>query len=98
MVKLQQTREEVYNNTKKIQDNIKRINDRRVKEDDFQLKDLVLKWDARNEEKGKHGKVDSLWRGPYNIGAFHATNIFLLEIFRIGGVEVVRCRVRPTHL
>jgi len=50
-----------------------------VKKYDFQLNGLVLKWDSRNEEKGKHGNFDSLWKGPYNIEAFHGTNAFLLE-------------------
>lgn len=79
MIQLQQTREEVYNNEQIIQDQIKRIYDERVKEDDFQLNDLVLKWDARNEEKGKHGKFDHLWKGPYKVGACRGTNAFLLE-------------------
>ena len=35
--------------------------ERRIKEDVFQVDDLVLKWDAPNEGKGKHGKFDHLW-------------------------------------
>jgi hypothetical protein len=35
--------------------------------DDFKVDDLVLKWDARNEDKGKHGKFDHLWLGPFRI-------------------------------
>lgn len=40
---------------------------------------MVLKWDAKNDEKGKHGKFDSLWKDPYNIGSFCGTDEFLLE-------------------
>jgi hypothetical protein len=29
--------------------------------------DLVLKWDARREAKGKHGKFDNLWLGPFQV-------------------------------
>lgn len=36
---------------------MKKLFDKRVKIDDFQLGDSVLKWEARFEEKGKHGKV-----------------------------------------
>lgn len=39
----------------------------------------MLKWDARNKEKGKHGKFDSLWKGPYKIEAFCGINDFLLK-------------------
>jgi hypothetical protein len=79
MIHLMQSREEVYNKTQVIQENIKKIFDRRTKEDDFELGDLVLKWDSRNEDKGKHGKFDSLWKGPYIIQAFRGNNTFFLK-------------------
>eukprot|EP00253_Pinus_taeda_P011353 PITA_11353 len=60
MVHLQQTREEVFKNTSKLQEKIKKIYDRKGKVDKFQVDDVVLKWDARNEEKGKHGKFENL--------------------------------------
>jgi hypothetical protein len=31
--------------------------------------DLVLKWDARREAKGKHGKFYNLWLGPFQVVA-----------------------------
>ena len=79
MIHLMQSREEVYNKTQVIQENIKKIFDRRTKEDDFELGDLVLKWDSRNEDKGKHEKFDSLWKGPYTIQAFKGNNAFFLK-------------------
>jgi hypothetical protein len=79
MIQLQQSREEVYNKTQVIQEGIKKIYDKRTKEDDFELGDLVLKWDSRNEDKGKHGKFDSLWKGPYIIQAFRGNNTFFLK-------------------
>lgn len=60
MIHLQQTREEVFQNTFKLQERIKKIYDRNAKADKFQLDDMVLKWDAKNEEKGKHGKFENL--------------------------------------
>ena len=39
----------------------------------------MLRWDARNEEKGKHGKFDNLWKGPYKILAYQEQNAFLLK-------------------
>ena len=70
MIHLQQTREEVSQNAIQLQEKIKKIYDRKTKAEKFQLDDIVLKWDARNEEKGKHGKFDNLWKGPYRISAY----------------------------
>eukprot|EP00253_Pinus_taeda_P025957 PITA_25957 len=79
MVYLQQTREEVFKNTSKLQEKIKKIYDRKAKTDKFQLDDVVLKWDARNEEKGKHDKFENLWTGPFKIVAYRGQNAFLLK-------------------
>jgi len=77
-IQLQQPREEVYHKTQVTQENIKRIYDRRTKAYDFQLNDLLLKWDSRNEYKGKHGKFDNLWKGIFKIEAFRGNNAFPL--------------------
>jgi hypothetical protein len=77
MIHLQQSREEVYNKTQVVQESIKKIFDKRTEEDDFELGDLVLIWDAQNEDKGKHGKFDNLWKGSYMIQAFKGNNAFL---------------------
>ena len=58
---------------------MKKIFDRKVKINDFQLGDLVLKWDARFEDKGKHGKFDHLWQGLFTILAFSGRNAYLLQ-------------------
>lgn len=39
--------------------------DKKVKKEFFQVNDLVLRWDIIREEKYKHGKIDSLWFGPF---------------------------------
>ena len=41
--------------------------------------DLVLKWDARNEDKGKHGKFDHLWTGPYKVSTYCGDNAYFLK-------------------
>eukprot|EP00253_Pinus_taeda_P011022 PITA_11022 len=79
MVHLQQTREEVFKNTSKLQEKIKKTYDRKAKVDKFQVDDVVLKWDARNEEKGKHGKFENLWKGSFKIAAYRGQNAFLLK-------------------
>jgi hypothetical protein len=48
-------REHVFNKSQLHQDKMKRIFDRHNKNDDFKVNDLVLKWDARNEDRGRHG-------------------------------------------
>ena len=53
--------------------------DRRIKEDVFQVNELVFKWDAPHEEKGKHGKFNHLWVGPYLIAAHRGDNAFILQ-------------------
>ena len=40
--------------------------------------DMVLKRDARKDEKGKHGKFDNLWLGPFKISKNLANNNFVL--------------------
>ena len=40
---------------------------------------LVLKWEARIEEKGKHGKFDHIWQGPYKIFALSGRNAYFLS-------------------
>ena len=79
MVHLQRTREEVFKNTSKFQEKIKKIYDKKAKADKFQLDDVVLRWDARNEEKGKHGKFENLRKGPFKIASYRAQNAFLLK-------------------
>ena len=34
----------------------------------FQVGDLVLKWDKASEAKGKHSKFRNIWLGLYEIG------------------------------
>ena len=53
---------------------------RKVKEDTFQVVDLVLKWDAPHEDKGNHGKFDHLWVVPYIIAAHRGNNAFIYSI------------------
>ena len=78
-IHLEQTREEVYQRAQLAQDKIKQIFDRRTKENDFQIGDKVLKWDSRREDKGKHGKFENLWKGPYIISSVSGNNAFFLQ-------------------
>lgn len=79
MIHLQQTREEFFQNTFRLQERIKKIYYRKAKANKFQIEDIVLKWDTRNEDKGKHGKFDNLWKGPFRIATYRGQNSFLLK-------------------
>ena len=63
----------------KVQENIKKLFDKRTKAVDFQIGDKVLKWASRREDKGKLSKFDSLWQGPYIIQATVGPNAFFLQ-------------------
>jgi hypothetical protein len=39
----------------------------KVKEKNFEVGDLVLKWDRSNELKGKHSKFQNLWLVPFHV-------------------------------
>jgi hypothetical protein len=79
LIHVKQMREQMFKNSQLHQDKMKRAFDRHTKDDDFKVDDLVLKWDARNEDKGKHGKFDHLWLGPFKIFAYHGNNAYLLH-------------------
>ena len=75
----QQTREKVYVRSQVIQDKIKKIFDKRTKVNDFYIGNKILRWDSRREDKGKHGKFDFLWQGPYVNYGYRGNNVFFLR-------------------
>jgi hypothetical protein len=58
---------------------MKAIFDKKSKDREFLLGDLVLKWEARREDTGKHGKFDHLWFGPFKIVAVEGKKSFSLQ-------------------
>jgi len=86
LVELQQNREQLVEKIALHQSKMKETFDRKVKEDIFKTGDLVLKWDAARQEKGKHGKFDALWTGPFVISLVQQNNTFVLQ--NIAGEEV----------
>ena len=79
LIELQEIRVDVYHKSQIFQEKMKDIFDRKVKEDDFHPRDLFLKWESRIEDKGKHGKFDHLWKGPYQIVAYSGNNAYILK-------------------
>ena len=79
LIEAHQEREAQCEKVQKYQRKVKQVFDKRAKLTSFKLGDSVLKWDARHEDKGKHGKFDELWKGPFFISAFAGRNAFFLE-------------------
>jgi hypothetical protein len=50
-----------------------------VNKEDFQLGDLLLKWDAPKKDKGNHGKFEALWIDPFKIYEVFSNNTFKLQ-------------------
>ena len=71
-----------------MQENIKIFFDKRTKANDFNIGDKALKWGSRREGKGKHGKFNSLWKGPYIIHSARGNNAFFLQ--EMDGTELFR--------
>ena len=57
---------------------IKKRLDRKIKENTFFNGYMVLRWDARKEQKGKHGNFDHLWFGPFMVSEILENNSFIL--------------------
>jgi hypothetical protein len=78
LVEVQQTREWILDKAHEHQQKIKQSFDKKVRKEDFQLGDLVLKWDAPKQDRSKHGKFESMWVGPFNISEKFPNNSYRL--------------------
>jgi hypothetical protein len=76
---VQQTREKLLDKAHDHQQKIKQAFDKKVNKKDFQLGDLVLKWDAPKQDKGKHGKFEALWIDPFKISEVFSNNTYKLQ-------------------
>jgi hypothetical protein len=85
LVELQQDREQLLEKTELHQEKME-IFDKKVKTNIFKTGELVLKWDAARQEKGKHSKFDALWAGPFIITVVQQNNTFVLQ--NLAGEEV----------
>jgi hypothetical protein len=66
LLMLEEERERAKSKFLSHQQIVKRWFDKhKAKENNFEVGDLVLKWDKVNEPKGKHSKFQSLWLGPF---------------------------------
>ena len=79
LVGLAETRREASLKNQKLQLQVKTLYDKRIVSKKFEFEDLVLMWNARIEEKGKHGKFDPIWLGPYLIETSWGEDAYLLK-------------------
>jgi hypothetical protein len=68
LLMLEEEREKAKSNFIAHQQIVKRWFDKhKAKEKNFEVGDLVLKWDRENEPKGKHSKFQNLWLRPFQV-------------------------------
>ena len=79
LIELQQKREIVEEKAQLYNLKIKEIFGRKIKDNTFSVGDMVLRCDARKEQKGKHGKFDNLWFGPFIVSKILENNTFVLQ-------------------
>jgi len=79
LVEVHQIREPLVEKSATHQKKIKEAFHRMTKIDNFQVGNLVLKWDALKEKKDSHGKFDALWTGPFIISRIQGNNTFILR-------------------
>eukprot|EP00253_Pinus_taeda_P021351 PITA_21351 len=79
LAEVHQISEQLVERSVAHQKKIKEAFDRRTKADNFQVGDLVLRWDALNEKKGNHGKFDAFWIRPFIISQIQRNNTFIMQ-------------------
>jgi hypothetical protein len=79
IVEVQQSREQVRDATYSHQQKIKQAFDRKVRTKEFEIGDLVFKWDTPRQDKDKHNKFDALWIGPFKIFEIFSNNTYGLQ-------------------
>jgi hypothetical protein len=68
LLKLEETRTQAKRKMDQHQQTVKRWFDENYSSDqNFNIGDLVLRWDKAHEEKGEHSKFHNLWLGPFII-------------------------------
>ena len=66
LLKAEESRSKAREHFKQQQEVVKRWFDKhKAGTKDFEVGDLVLKWDHPHDEKGKHTKFQQLWVGPF---------------------------------
>lgn len=78
MVEVEEIKTLAHKRNLKIQLQSKYLFDKRTTSRKFQIGDMVLQWNARGQDKGKHKKIDSLWIGPSIVYDFNGKDSYFL--------------------
>lgn len=65
LAKIDELRREDHKDNEKMQLQVKYLHDKKDVPRKFKVGCMVLMWNAKLGDKGKHGKFDPLWLGPY---------------------------------
>ena len=80
LMRSKELRDKARNKFRNHQMIMKRWFDRHLAGDkDYQIGELVLKWDKLNEPKGKHTKFQHLWLGPFQVKEKIGQRIYRLK-------------------
>ena len=79
IIELDESRRAALDQALRHQESVKGTFDKSAKPRPFKVGDMVLLRDKRREKSGKHGKSDSLWRGPFIICDLSEMNSFILN-------------------
>ena len=77
-MELEESQRKVVKNMKFQQMQVKRSFDRKARAIDFNMGDIVLKWDILKSRLGHHNKFDHMWAGPFLIAKCKEHNTFQL--------------------
>lgn len=67
LTKLEEERDKLVDTFIEHCERVNKFFDKREMPHKFMEDDEIILWDKQNEPKGSHGKLESLWRGPFNI-------------------------------
>lgn len=79
IIELDEERRASHQRHVRFREKLKKLFDNKVTPRAFSVGDLVLLWDSRHEDKGKHVKFDALWMGHYAIDIRIGENTFFLK-------------------
>ena len=80
LLKVEESRAKARECFKQKQEVVKRWFDKhKAGTKEFEVGDLVLKWDHPHDEKGKHMKFQQLWVGPFQIAAKLGPSTYKLQ-------------------
>ena len=79
LIKNHQIREVLMDKDQKYKEQVKIHFDKKANQQIFFENDLVLCWDVKQEDRGKHSKFDNLWFGPFKVVVVLENNTLLLK-------------------